>query len=285
MDEYRSNNRRPVTRLLLLYGVAILMLLVPFLFWRGTWFGRALNNKEMEEYLSSDSNPRKTQHALVQISERLAKGATNDAKRWYPAIERLATHPAPEIRAIVAWLMGQDNKSEEFHRGLSVLVQDSDPLVRRNAALALIRFEDTKGKAEISAMLQPYKVRAPREGTLAFRLKEDDSVNPGTLLARIQVGEQEMYEVRSPLPGFFGTRLAQEGKKIAVGEEILLLSPAEEQVWEALRALYLVGQAEDLPDVERFAGRAPHMSDRIRQQALQTISAIKQRGVTSAGKK
>jgi hypothetical protein len=79
--------------------------------------------------------------------------------------------------------------------------------------------------------------------------------------------------------------LAQEGKKIAVGEEILLLSPAEEQVWEALRALYLVGQAEDLPDVERFAGRAPHMSDRIRQQALQTISAIKERGVTSAEKK
>jgi HEAT repeat protein len=180
--------------------------------------------------------------------------------------------------------MGHDNKSEDFHRGLSILVQDSDPLVRRNAALALVRFEDTKGKAEIMAMLHPYKIRALKEGTLAFRLKEDDSVNPGTLLARIQVGEEELYEVRSPLPGFFGTRLVEEGKRIAVGEEILLLSPAEEQVWEALRALYLVGQAEDLPDIERFAGRAPHMSDRIRQQALQTISAIKQRGVNSAGK-
>jgi hypothetical protein len=284
MGEYRSNGRRQVTRLLWLYGVAILMLLVPFLFWRGTWFGRALSNKEMEEYLSSQVNPRKTQHALVQISERLAKGRTEDTKRWYPAIGRLATHPTREVRALVAWLMGHDNKSEDFHRGLSILVQDSDPLVRRNAALALVRFEDTKGKAEILAMLHPYKIRAPREGTLAFRLKEDDSVNPGTLLARIQVGEKELYEVRSPLPGFFGTRLVEEGKRIAVGEEILLLSPAEEQVWEALRALYLVGQAEDLPDIERFAGRAPHMSDRIRQQALQTISAIKQRGVTSAGK-
>jgi len=269
---------------LLLYGVAILMILVPFLFWHGTWFGRALSDQEMEEYLSSASNPRKTQHALVQISERLAKGQTDAAKRWYPAIGRLAAHPSPEVRAIVAWLMGQDNNSEEFHRGLSILVQDSDPLVRRNAALSLVRFEDTGGKSELLAMLRPYKIRAPRGGTLAFRLKEDDSVKPGTLLARIQAGERELYEVRSPLPGFFGSKLAEEGKRIAVGEEILLLSPAEEQVWEALRALYLVGQAEDLPDIERFAGRAPHMSDRIRQQALQTISAIKQRGVTSAGK-
>ena len=129
---------------------------------------------------------------------------------------------------------------------------------------------------EILMMLRPYRVIAPKEGILTFRLREDDPVSTGTLLARIQ-SEKEPFEVRSPLPGFFDSKLVEDGKKVSLGEEIVLLSPAQEQVWEALRALYLVGQPEDLPDIERFAGRAPHMADRIRQQALLTIEAIKRR--------
>ncbi|PYV42084.1 MAG: hypothetical protein DMG06_15180 [Acidobacteria bacterium] len=266
---------------LLLLLVTLLTVLIPFLFWRGTWFGRALTDGEIENYLGRDAKPRKTQHALVQISERIARGETDAVRKWYPIIEGLANHPVSEVRVTVAWLMGQDNQSQSFHRALSGLVRDPNPLVRRNAALSLVRFGDTSGRAEILLMLRPYRIRAPEEGALTFRLREEDPVNTGTLLARIQSGEKEPIEVRSPLPGFFDRKLVEDGKKVSFGEEIILLSPAQEQVWEALRALYLVGQSEDLPDIERFAGRAPHMADRIRQQALLTIEAIKRRNASA----
>ena len=46
--------------------------------------------------------------------------------------------------------MGQDNKSEEFHQALLSLLNDNDPLVRRNAALQLVRFGDGSGKARVT---------------------------------------------------------------------------------------------------------------------------------------
>jgi len=45
--------------------------------------------------------------------------------------------------------MGYDNKSEEFHQALLKLLRDTEPLVRRNAALALIRFSDASGRADL----------------------------------------------------------------------------------------------------------------------------------------
>jgi biotin carboxyl carrier protein len=278
MNETGDKRPGPKAKLLLL-GVTFLAILVPYLFWQGTWFGRPLTDKEMAEYLSPTAKPRKTQHALVQLSERMARGEEEAVRRWYPAILGLGSHSVPEVRVTVAWLMGQDNKSSDFHEALSAMVRDPNPLVRRNAALALVRFGDGTGRAEILTMLRPYRVLSPTPGALNFRLREDDSVSTGTLLARIQYSPQQANEVRSPLPGFFETKLVEEGKTVAAGEEIIQLSPAEEQVWEALRALYLVGEPEDLPDIERFTGRAAHMSDRIQQQARLTVAAVKQRNL------
>ena len=271
-----DNRPGPRAKLLLLV-VTFLTVLVPYLFWQGTWFGRPLTDNEMAEYLSSSAKPRKTQHALVQLSEKIIRGEGESVRRWYPAVQELVTHSVPEVRVTVAWLMGQDNKSDAFHAALSALVRDPNPLVRRNAALSLVRFGDAGGRTELLTMLQPYRVVSPKEGVLNFRLQEDDSVSTGTLLARIQAGPKEVNEVRSPLPGFFDGKLVEEGRKVRVGDEIILLTPAEEQVWEALRALYLIGQPEDLPDIERYTGRAPHMGDRIQQQARLTVAAIKQR--------
>ena len=39
--------------------------------------------------------------------------------------------------------------------------------MRRNAALALVRFNDSSGRAELVAMLQPYEVKAPVAGDVA----------------------------------------------------------------------------------------------------------------------
>jgi hypothetical protein len=262
---------------LIIYGVAFLMVLIPFLFWKETWFGRKLSDQEMVNYLASDAKPRSIQHALLQISEKLSQGHKEEVKKWYPLMLALANHPMPEVRVTVAWSLGQDNQEASFRDSLRLLLKDPNTLVRRNAALSLVRFGDDSGRAELVSILRPVPLTSPQNGTIAFRLKEDDSVSPGTLIARIRTADGEPNEFRSPLPGFLDKKLVDDGKEVGMGDQILLLSPAEEEVWEALRALYLVGQPEDITEIEPFTGKAPHMAERTRQQARLTLEAIKKR--------
>src|SRR5688500_18680790 len=99
---------------LLFLIVAWLIVLLPFLFWRSTWFGRPLNDKEMGEYLKADDKPRRIQHALVQLAGRMEKQAPS-AQPFYPELVRLATHPVEEIRTTDAWVMGHDPSIPDFH--------------------------------------------------------------------------------------------------------------------------------------------------------------------------
>ena len=57
--------RRRVT--LLMIALVVLFVLVPFLFWRDTWFGRALTDEEMGQYLADGTKPRPTQQSLPPI--------------------------------------------------------------------------------------------------------------------------------------------------------------------------------------------------------------------------
>jgi hypothetical protein len=56
-----------------------------------------------------------------------------------------------------------------------------------------------------------------------------------------------------------------------------VVDPANEQVWEALRALYLVGQADDLAAVRPYERDLPDISNDVRQQAIETEKAIRAR--------
>ncbi|MFN8006648.1 MAG: HEAT repeat domain-containing protein [Terriglobia bacterium] len=262
---------------LIIYGVAFLMVLVPFLFWQGTWFGRKLSEQEMAKYLSPNAKPRNIQHALLQISEQIAGGKKEEVKKWYPNLLALSNHPVSEVRVTVAWSLGQDSQEPAFRSALQNLLKDPNLLVRRNSALALVRFGDGSGREELMNILKPVPVLSPRDGKIQFRLKEDDSLSPGTLVARIQTGESEPFEFRSPLPGYLEEKLVADGKTVSLGEPVFRLSPSEEEVWEALRGLYFVGQIEDISGIEVFTGRSPHMTGRIQQQARLTIDEIKKR--------
>ncbi|MBI4460144.1 MAG: hypothetical protein HY648_08815 [Acidobacteria bacterium] len=272
-DESQRARRRAT---LIMTVFAALLVIVPFLFWRGTWFGRALTDQELEEYLADTEKPRQIQHALVQIGERIGR---NDAsvKRWYPQILRLSGSPVAEIRVMVAWVLGADNQAEEFHQSLRILLDDPEMMVRRNAALSLVRFGDASGRMELRSMLQPATVAAPAAGVLRYRLGEGNPAEAGTLLARIETAGGEK-EVRAPLPGIVQRKWRAEGDSVKEGQEILVLSPGAEHAWEALRALYLVGEEEDLLEVERFAtAQFPEISDRVQEQAKMTADAIRRR--------
>jgi hypothetical protein len=72
--------------------------------------------------------------------------------------------------------------------------------------------------------------------------------------------------------------VAATGANVAVGSEIAVIDPGTEQVWEALRALYLVGQLDDLPAIRPYERDLPDISNDVRQQAQETEKAIQLRG-------
>ncbi len=255
--------------------LAVLFVGGAFLSWYFSWFGRSLSDADISQYLVDEKHPRHVQHALLQIQQRIERGDPN-AKQWYPQIIRLASHSETEFRLTVAWLMGFDTKSEEFHQSLLPLLGDPEPIVRRNAALALVRFSDSRGRPEILAMLRPYEVLTPVAGEVASTLKEGSQLARGTLLGRIKQSDGKTIEIRSPLPGKLERILAPAGTQVSSGTGLVTINSDEDSVWEALRALALIGEKEDLPLVERYAQDSAQ-SDRIKQQASLTTKAIQGR--------
>ncbi|HEV7902342.1 MAG TPA: hypothetical protein VGO96_00770 [Pyrinomonadaceae bacterium] len=261
--------------------VAALFIILPFLSWYGTTFWRTLSDEEIEKYLGDAGKPRHVQHALEQIDKRIVEG-NQDVKKWYPRVVGVAGNQLPDLRLAAAWVMGDDNKSEEFHGALKNLLADSEPAVRRMAALSLSRFNDGSGRAELVSMLHPYSVKLPLAGTLVTVLPVNSSVTREAMLARVRDERGTVQEVRAPVAGKIERLSATDGTNLAAGAELLVLAPDGKNAWEALRALYLVGAAEDLPEIERYArGDVAGMSDEIKKQAALTAEAIKSR---AAGK-
>src|SRR5271155_5585835 len=271
----RVRHRMSTRNRLLFFATAWLIVLMPFLFWWNTWFGRHLSDKQLSEFLNDQKHPRHIQHALVQLGERLTVHDVG-AARWYPDLERLATYPVEEVRNTDAWVMGQDTSQAGFHRALLKMLEDPSPMVRGNAALSLVRFGDAAGRLQIVALLQPARITA----TLAGRVIDTDhagtAIHQGGLIAKIQNGQQ-ITEVRSPINGRIRTLSVATGSDVVAGAELASVDPGAEQVWEALRALYLVGQPEDLPAIRIYQGELPEIPDRVKQQAVLTEQAIRDR--------
>jgi HEAT repeats len=255
--------------------LAILFVAATFLAWYFSWFGRGLSDADISKYLADDKKPRHVQHALLQIQQRMERG-DGSAKNWYPQLIALSGNPETEYRLTVAWLMGFDNQSKEFHHALLKLVHDPEPIVRRNAALALVRFGDPSGREELVAALKPYPLKAPADGVVASSLRVEATVARQALLARIQQPDGKVTEIRSPLPGRVNKILKPNGSQVARDDEILNLISDEDSVWEALRGLSLVGTRDDLQLVQGYATSAD-VSTRIKDQASMTAKAIQSR--------
>ena len=256
--------------------LAVLFVSATFLTWYFTWFGRDLNDAEISKYLADDKHPRHVQHALLQIQQRLAKGDGNCGV-WYPKMLELATGSEIEFRLTTAWAMGYDTKSESFHRALLKLLGDPEPLVRRNAALALVRFSDSSGRPELLTTLNPYPVAAPAAGVVSSTLNEGSPVSRGTLLARIKQANDGVLEVRSPLPGKILAVASRDDAVVKTGDTVLQISSDANSLWEALRGLALIGRVEDLNDIERYVKGVDSLPDRIKEQAALTARAIQSR--------
>jgi biotin carboxyl carrier protein len=260
---------------LLFFLTAWLIVLMPFLFWWSTWFGRHLSDTQITEYLNDAKHPRHIQHALVQLGERMARQDAS-AARWYQKLLYLASYPVEEVRNTDAWVMGQDTTASAFHETLLKMLQDSSPMVRGNAALSLVRFGDDAGRPQIVALLQPASILAPAAGRVIDIDKVGTSVRQGGLIAKLTDG-QRTTEIRTPITGRIRSLLVTTGATVAAGAQVSSVDPGSEQVWEALRALYLVGQPDDLPAIRIYERSVPEIPDRLREQAVLTENAIRGR--------
>jgi hypothetical protein len=263
------------TQKLLFFLTAWLICLMPFLFWWNTWFGRKLSDQQLTEYLHDTKKPRHIQQALVQVGERITRQDAV-AKQWYPDLVRLAADPVEEVRNTDAWVMGQDTSGAGFHEALLKMLADPSPMVRGNAALSLVRFGDASGRPQILALLQPAQITSPESGRIVDADRPGTAIHQGGLIAKLEYGQAQIAQIRSPIPGRIRW-VAGTGANITARAEVAVVDPANDQVWEALRALYLIGQPDDLPAIRPYERDLPDISKDVRQQALETEQAIRKR--------
>ncbi len=273
--EIRRRHSMPLRTKILFWVIAWAIVLMPFLFWRSTWFGRPLPDKELSDYIQDDAHPRHVQHALVQIGERMSNHRPG-TDRWYPDLVRLANYPVEEVRNTDAWVMGQDTSRPEFHQALLKMLGDSSLTVRGNAALSLVRFGDDTGRPQILEMLQPATVTAPVAGTVTGTARSGEAVNHGSLLVKID-DNGAVNEVRSPITGKIKSIVVAPGSHVDAGTNVAVVNPGTDQVWEALRGLYVVGKPEDLGVVRIYERDNPDLAERVVQQAKATEQEILKR--------
>lgn len=255
--------------------LAALFVAATSLAWYFSWFGRELSDADIAKYLADEKNPRHVQHALLQVQRRMEQG-DGSAKNWYPQLIVLSGSPETEFRLTVAWLMGFDNQSQEFHNALLKLLRDQEPIVRRNAALALVRFNDASGHDELVSVLKPYVLQAPADGVIESSLQEGQTVARRSPLLRIRQADGNIAGLRSPLPGRINKIVKANGSQVSRGEDVLSLNSDEDSVWEVLRALALIGTKDDLELVQSYAD-STNVSKRVKEQASLTLNAINHR--------
>jgi biotin carboxyl carrier protein len=275
-SELKPRPRMSMRNRLIFLLTGWLIVLMPFLFWWNTWFGRQLSDRQIASYLHDDRHPRHIQHALVQIGERMSQHDPTVA-RWYGELPRLASYQVEEVRNTDAWVMGQDPSGSGFHGALRSMLADSSLNVRGNAALSLVRFGDASGRPQLRELLQPAKIVSPQPGTMIDAAQTGTAIHQGGTVAKLESGQGHKIEVRSPISGRLREISARIGQPLGAGTLIAIVSPGTAQVWEALRALYLVGQPEDIAAILPYERDLPDTPDQVRQQAIETEKAIRER--------
>ena len=153
-------------------------------------------------------------------------------------------------------------------------------MVRGNAALSLVRFGDSTGRPQIVALLQPAQITAPATGIVVDADRPGTAIHQGGLVAKLKADESSQpFEIRSPIPGRIHS-VVPTGAKVASGAEVAVIDPGSDQVWEALRALYLIGHPEDLSAIRPYERDVPDVSNDVRQQAQETEKAISTRAAS-----
>src|ERR1700756_5776524 len=91
--------------LFVILALTFLFVLMPFLFWQATWFGKPLNDTQLQKSFSDREHPREIQHALSQVADRILSrdSRTRDSARpFYSQIIQIARTGQDELRLTAA---------------------------------------------------------------------------------------------------------------------------------------------------------------------------------------
>jgi len=272
------DDRRMRHRLLFLACMWVIAF-TPFMLWKSTWHGRPLSEQQIGEYLHDSTNPRHIVIALNQVGDRMQR-RDQSVVNWYPDIIRLSSFRDDEIRTIAARLLGFDLSRMDFHEALIGAVRDPAPSVRANAALSLARFGDPTGRVEVVRMLQRYTMSSPIAGDVVHLTEPGNQVQQLDGISRLNGRDGETI-VKAPFHSRVVKVSAKAGQTVKAGEELATLEPSEDQLLQALRALYAIGMPEDLPLIQAVA-TANDRPERVRQQAVLTAQSIRARASRQA---
>ncbi|MAE75662.1 MAG: hypothetical protein CMJ85_02190 [Planctomycetes bacterium] len=275
-------------RVIILIPLLVACILLPFVFWKQTWFGEALGAEDIITRIDAISGPntqqrdlRRAQHAIEQISKRVAthaKTGKGDPKQFYAKVIALAGHEEAVIRETVAWLMGEDAKEPSFAKPLRALVADDQPIVRRNAALSLGKRRDLAALPVLRAMLLPFPIQAPAAGEIVGIVPSVYGVCRGVEIARIRTASGSVETVRTPvLGGKTGRVLASKGGTVAAGAIICSVMPSSREVFYALICLHEIGTAAELPLLKPYLEPSADYGRKVAEQAKRTRVAIEKR--------
>ncbi len=269
-----------------IYLLLTAAVIVPAMFWQRVWFGTRLSDEEIRRRLTGPETPREVLHACEQISQRMQK-KPDAARQFYDLLVPLADHSSDDVRCAVAWCMGEDDTQyAPFHRALLRLLEDEAPRVRHNAALALARFGDPAARPVLREMLLPCPVLArwsdsTGDGVIVDVLHKDDPVQLGTQVALVKTGAGDPTPLLAPIDGHIDDVTVRLGQDLQNGDRVCTITPGLPQVYAALRALTLVGQAEDIGCIESYVQRDPGFSSneraQIQAQARLATDAIRKR--------
>src|SRR3979409_635375 len=92
-----------------LIGILVLtfaFVLMPFLLWYMTTFTRPLTDADLGAYFNDSIHPRRAQHALSQVVDRMMSPNPEiraSAKPWYPEVIQFSRQGSDELRVTSAW--------------------------------------------------------------------------------------------------------------------------------------------------------------------------------------
>lgn len=262
--------------LLALWAFGLACVLVPSLFFYGTWYGVRLDDAQLSAYLEPGASPDHVRHALEEITRRF-QGGDPGMERWSDALVGVSRREDPSLRLAAAWAMQYDATRPEFVARLEELLTDDAFVVRCNAATSLAAGGSAAGRAVLRTMIEPFTVAAPASGEVVSVASVDERVQAGRPLARLRLDGGDEAEVRAPLSGHVRRTLVEKGGAVTQGASLVEVAPEAAQVGNAAKALLLVGTAEDVPLLQALADPRSGLPQDVQAEARAAVDAIRAR--------
>jgi biotin carboxyl carrier protein len=181
------------------------------------------------------------------------------------------------VRRAAAQAMGEAPRREGFVQALLPLLSDQDLLLRRLAAESLGALEDPRGREVLLRAMEPHVVQAPFAGRMIAGVELGMRVSRTGQLAFIETEGVGRRPVKAPITGYVDW-IHDTGTPVAEGERVAVLLPGRDQIWRALRALYLVGQPHDVERIRKAIDDRSGLGRDVLSQKTETLEMIEERG-------